>query len=101
MKPGSKSFYRLTKPVVFLLGLLPMFWLLLRAFEVGDFVIARNGSIWICTVAGTPGTWAEVGAAAATAAVTVTAAGTATVAATVTATVTTAVTVTASVTVTS
>lgn len=26
-------------------------------FAVGDFVIAQTGKIWICTVAGTPGTW--------------------------------------------
>jgi len=26
-------------------------------FAVGDFVVAVNGQIWICTVAGTPGTW--------------------------------------------
>lgn len=26
-------------------------------FAVGDFVVARDGELWICTVAGTPGTW--------------------------------------------
>lgn len=26
-------------------------------FAVGDFVVAVNGQVWICTVAGTPGTW--------------------------------------------
>lgn len=26
-------------------------------FAVGDFVIARDGQVWVCTVAGTPGTW--------------------------------------------
>jgi len=26
-------------------------------FAVGDFVIDQTGAIWICTVAGTPGTW--------------------------------------------
>ncbi len=26
-------------------------------FAVGDFVIDQTGKIWICTVAGTPGTW--------------------------------------------
>jgi len=26
-------------------------------FEVGDFVITHKGGLWICTVAGTPGTW--------------------------------------------
>jgi hypothetical protein len=30
-------------------------------FAVGDFVIDRTGATWICTVAGTPGTWAEGG----------------------------------------
>jgi hypothetical protein len=28
-------------------------------FSIGDFVIAQNGAIWICTVAGSPGTWAS------------------------------------------
>lgn len=28
-------------------------------FAVGDFVIARTGKVWICTVAGTPGTWVD------------------------------------------
>ncbi|NOR18952.1 MAG: sulfoxide reductase heme-binding subunit YedZ [Xanthomonadales bacterium] len=42
MTPGSKSFYRLTKPVVFLLCLLPLLWLSLRAFEVGDFGLGAN-----------------------------------------------------------
>lgn len=26
-------------------------------FAIGDFVIDRTGKVWICTVAGTPGTW--------------------------------------------
>lgn len=26
-------------------------------FAVGDFVIDQTGSLWICTVAGSPGTW--------------------------------------------
>ena len=26
-------------------------------FAVGDYVIDQTGAIWICTVAGTPGTW--------------------------------------------
>lgn len=30
-------------------------------FAVGDFVVAQNGKIWICTVAGTPGTWVDAG----------------------------------------
>lgn len=32
-------------------------------FAVGDYVIAQNGSIYVCTVAGTPGTWSSVGGA--------------------------------------
>ena len=31
----------------------------------GDFVVDRTGSIWICTVGGTSGTWVQLGAAAA------------------------------------
>jgi hypothetical protein len=27
---------------------------------VGDFVVAQNGGIYICTAAGTPGTWTAV-----------------------------------------
>jgi hypothetical protein len=30
-------------------------------FQVGDFVIAQDGHIFICTVAGTPGTWVDAG----------------------------------------
>ncbi|HYF45704.1 MAG TPA: hypothetical protein VD926_05795, partial [Acidimicrobiales bacterium] len=33
------------------------------AFNVGDFVVARDGRIYVCTSAGTPGTWVDVGAA--------------------------------------
>jgi hypothetical protein len=33
-------------------------------FAVGDFVVDELGLIWICTVAGTPGTWANAGASA-------------------------------------
>lgn len=40
--PGSKSFYRLTKPVLFLLCLLPLAFLLLRAFEVAGFGLGAN-----------------------------------------------------------
>lgn len=40
--PGSKSFYRLTKPVVFLVCLLPLVFLLLRAFEVAGFGLGAN-----------------------------------------------------------
>lgn len=29
-------------------------------FAVGDFVIDQSGSIWVCTAAGTPGTWAHL-----------------------------------------
>ncbi len=32
-------------------------------FAVGDFVIDQTGKIWVCTVAGTPGTWVAAGAA--------------------------------------
>jgi hypothetical protein len=31
-------------------------------FAVGDFVIDQTGKVFICTVAGTPGTWAQAGA---------------------------------------
>lgn len=30
-------------------------------FAVGDFVIAQDGHLWICTAAGTPGTWRDSG----------------------------------------
>ena len=33
-------------------------------FAVGDFVIDESGAVWICTVAGTPGTWVMPGVAA-------------------------------------
>jgi len=29
-------------------------------FNKGDFVIAQDGNVWICTVAGSPGTWANI-----------------------------------------
>lgn len=32
-------------------------------FAVGDFVIAQDGSIWICTSAGSPGVWTQAGGA--------------------------------------
>ena len=32
-------------------------------FAVGDFVVAQNGHTFICTVAGTPGTWVDPAAA--------------------------------------
>jgi sulfoxide reductase heme-binding subunit YedZ len=40
--PGSKSFYRLTKPLLFLLCLLPLGMLMLRAFELAGFGLGAN-----------------------------------------------------------
>ena len=34
-------------------------------FAVGDYSIDQTGKLFVCTVAGTPGTWTQVGAAAA------------------------------------
>ncbi len=31
-------------------------------FAKGDFVVDQTGSIYVCTVAGTPGTWVQIGA---------------------------------------
>jgi hypothetical protein len=31
-------------------------------FAVGDFVIDQTGKVWICTTAGSPGTWTQAGA---------------------------------------
>lgn len=31
------------------------------AFTVGDFVIDQTGKVWVCTGAGSPGTWAQAG----------------------------------------
>lgn len=42
MKAGSKSFFRLTKPLVFVLALLPLSMLALRAFEIGGFTLGAN-----------------------------------------------------------
>ena len=42
MVPGSKSFYRLTKPVVFIICLLPLAMLLMRAFEVAGLGLGAN-----------------------------------------------------------
>lgn len=42
MKPGSGSFYRLTKPVVFLLCMLPLAILVLRAFSLAGFELGAN-----------------------------------------------------------
>ena len=30
-------------------------------FLTGDYIIDQTGSIWICTVAGAPGTWTQSG----------------------------------------
>ena len=40
--PGSKSFYRLIKPVVFLVCLIPLVFLSLRAFEVAGLGLGAN-----------------------------------------------------------
>lgn len=32
-------------------------------FAVGDFIVARDGHLFVCTVAGSPGTWSDVGTA--------------------------------------
>lgn len=29
-------------------------------FAVGDFIVDRSGSMWVCTTAGSPGTWTQV-----------------------------------------
>jgi len=42
MRPGSKSFYRLTKPLVLLVCLLPLASLLLQAFEVWGLSLGAN-----------------------------------------------------------
>jgi sulfoxide reductase heme-binding subunit YedZ len=42
IKPGSKAFYRVTKPVIFTLCLLPLVILLMRAFEVRGFGLGAN-----------------------------------------------------------
>ncbi len=42
MTPGSKAFYRITKPVVFLICLLPLAVLFLRAFELAGFGLGAN-----------------------------------------------------------
>lgn len=33
-------------------------------FAIGDFVIDRSGAVWICVVAGAPGTWSSIGGGA-------------------------------------
>lgn len=30
-------------------------------FAVGDFIIDRTGKMWVCTAAGSPGTWVQIG----------------------------------------
>lgn len=42
MKPGSRSFYRLTKPVLFVLCLLPALHLLAGALELGGVELGAN-----------------------------------------------------------
>jgi sulfoxide reductase heme-binding subunit YedZ len=42
MTPGSKSFYRITKPLLFLFCMLPLVHLLLRAFQVSGFGLGAN-----------------------------------------------------------
>lgn len=42
MTPGSKSFFRLTKPLVFLACLLPLAILLLRTFELAGMSLGAN-----------------------------------------------------------
>lgn len=29
-------------------------------FSTGDWIVAQDGSVWVCTASGSPGTWAEV-----------------------------------------
>lgn len=42
MRPGSKAFYRLTKPVLFILAMLPFGWALLGAFGLGGVSLGAN-----------------------------------------------------------
>lgn len=42
MTPGSKSFYALTKPVVFVLGLLPLLFLSLRVLNLAGYSLGAN-----------------------------------------------------------
>ncbi len=42
IRPGSKSFYRCTKPAVFLLGLMPLAIMFLQAFEMAGFGLGAN-----------------------------------------------------------
>jgi hypothetical protein len=41
-------------------------------FSLGDFVIDQTGTIWICTTAGSPGTWSQIGGGGVTASSTTT-----------------------------
>lgn len=36
------------------------------SFNVGDWVVSRSGAIYVCTVAGAPGTWITIGASGST-----------------------------------
>jgi len=42
MRPGSKSFFRLTKPMVFVICLLPLAFLVARAFELAGLGLGAN-----------------------------------------------------------
>lgn len=42
MRPGSKAFYRLTKPMLFVLATLPFAWVILGAFGVGGVSLGAN-----------------------------------------------------------
>jgi len=42
MKPGSKSFYRLTKPLLFLAGLAPLGYIALCAFNIAGLTLGAN-----------------------------------------------------------
>ena len=42
MKPGSKPFFRVTKPVVFLICLLPLAVLAARAFSIAGLGLGAN-----------------------------------------------------------
>ena len=41
-------------------------------FAVGDYIVDQTGALWICTAAGTPGTWTTVGGGSVTASSTTT-----------------------------
>lgn len=42
MKPGSKSFFRVTKPLLFLAGLAPLIYLVMRTFNVAGLTLGAN-----------------------------------------------------------